>query len=62
MNQQQGMNIADQMRTGMNLLGWISQTGGVSVEVFLHRRFGSRYLGIPAALALLLVPLFGLFF
>lgn len=35
--------------------------GAVSVEVFLHRRFGSRYLNIQAASVLLLIPLYSCF-
>jgi len=34
------------------------QTGAVSLEVFLHSRFGERYLGLQAALAVLLIILF----
>jgi len=39
-------------------LYFVLQTWAMSVEVFLHRRFGSRYNPLPAAAVLLLVPLY----
>jgi hypothetical protein len=43
-------------------LGWavvISRIGAVSVEVFLRKGFGARYIGLQALLALLAIPLWG---
>jgi hypothetical protein len=37
-------------------------TFAASLEVFLRRRFGERYLGVRAAAAVLLIPFFGVFF
>jgi hypothetical protein len=48
--------------TGANL-AWalfVCRSVAVSVEVFLHREIGERYLGLPAAAVLLLVPLYSL--
>ena len=62
MGNDEGTSLLDKARTGMNLIAWIVNTGSVTVEVFLHGRFGSRYLGIPSALGLFIIPIFGLFF
>ena len=48
-------------RAAMGWLAFISRIGSVTVEVFLHSRFGERYIGMEAAAALVLVPVFGLF-
>jgi hypothetical protein len=53
-NQQaQGMNFAPVI--------FLARCGAVSMEVFLHRSIGCRYLGLQAAAAMLLIPGFGLF-
>ena len=49
------------MRDQFNLLHLICRTWSTSVEVFWHRDFGDRYLGINALLVLFLVPIYGLF-
>lgn len=43
-------------RGTMNLAMLVIQAYAISVEVFLHRGFGERYLGSQAALVFLLVP------
>jgi hypothetical protein len=50
------------IRNGFNLMAFVAQTGAVSVEVFLHRRFGGRYIGLQGAAAVFLIPCFGLLF
>jgi hypothetical protein len=49
------------LRTGLNWIAFISRTGAVTVEVFLHSRFGERYIAMEAVAALVLIPVFGLF-
>ncbi len=56
------MSIADKARTGLSWIAFIAQTGAVTVEVLLHRRFGVRYLNYQSAAGLVLIPVFGLFF
>ncbi len=52
-----GPNVA-----GMaNAIGFLVHTWAASVEVFLRKDFGDRFLGIHAAAVLLLVPVFGVF-
>jgi hypothetical protein len=46
------------------ILGWlllISRIGAVTVEVFLHKGFGRRYIGLQALLAFVLIPLWSSF-
>jgi len=44
----------------LNKLAWqLTQTGATSVEVFLHTRFGSRYLGLYAWTPLMAIPFVG---
>jgi hypothetical protein len=50
-----------QMRNGAAWIAFISQTLAASVEVFLHTRFGRRYLGIQALAALVAIPIYSLF-
>ena len=46
-----------------NRVTWqVMQTGVTSVEVFLHRRFGERYLGLYAWTPLIAIPFPSLFF
>ena len=45
-------------RNGFNWLQFIIDTWAVSVEVFLRRRFGWKYIGAQGAAVLLLIPLF----
>lgn len=42
-----------------NILLLIAQTLAVTVEVFIRRRMGSRYLDVQGALALLVIPFYG---
>jgi hypothetical protein len=49
-------------RGAMNLVAFIVQSGAVTAEVFLHSRFGERYIGGQAAAALVLIPCFGMLF
>ncbi len=61
-NNEPPMSMADKARTGLSWIAFIAQTGSVSVEVLLHRKFGARYLNYQAAAALFLIPVFGMFF
>ena len=45
----------------MNAIGWLIHTWATSVQVFLHKNVGDRFLGIHAAAVLLLVPVYGAF-
>jgi hypothetical protein len=46
----------------MNILVVVMQVFARSIEVFLRRDFGHRYLGLQGALVLVLVPVFSLLF
>jgi len=48
-----------EMRGIANLLMFVARVASVTVEVFLHRQFGPRYIGGQAAAGLLVVPVFG---
>lgn len=43
---------------GFNIFMLVLRSITVTVEVFLHRRFGSRFLGLQAALGILVILLF----
>jgi len=45
---------------GANIFLFICWAWGTSIEVFLHRNFGNRYLGFQALAVFFLVPVFGL--
>lgn len=45
-------------KSGLPVLMFVVQAWATSVEVFLHRGFGERYLGLQAGAVLLLVPLY----
>ncbi len=49
-------------RGAMNLVAFSVQSGAVTVEVFLHSRFGERYIGGQAAAAVVIIPCFGMLF
>ncbi len=59
--QEQPTQPFQDVRTGLGWLSFISRTAAVTVEVFLHGRFGERYIGLEAASALILIPVFGMF-
>jgi hypothetical protein len=54
---QQQSNI----RAGAAWTLFLAQTLAASVEVFLHGRFGRRYLGIQAAAVLVAIPIYSVF-
>jgi len=56
--QQQAFHTGPSARTLEFILTTAIGAGAVSGEVFLHRRFGSRYLNIQAASVLLIVPIY----
>lgn len=63
--QQSEMTGVFSMESYRNAFGWITliaSVGSVSLEVFLRRGFGSRYLHTQAALAVLLILFWPLFF
>jgi hypothetical protein len=45
-------------RNGFNLPEFVMETWAVSVEVFLHRRIGARYIGMQGLAVILLVPIY----
>ena len=55
-HEQENQNGSD-AGSGLNLLMFVVQSYAISVEVFLHRRLGERYLGIHALFALFLIPI-----
>ncbi len=55
---QQNPGPFQSMRGNFNLALFICRTWATSLEVFLHRDIGERYLGLQAAAVLLLVPLY----
>jgi len=57
---QQKQSALESARTGLAVGLFICRSLSVSVEVFLHRGMGERYLGLQAAAVLLLVPLYSL--
>jgi hypothetical protein len=60
-NQAQYPNHESRIKIAAALAAFICQMLAVSVEVFLHTGFGRRYFGIPSLAALLLIPLFSIF-
>lgn len=60
--QQKSTSIFDDMKTSMNIVVFIARIFSVSVEVFLRRNFGARYVGTQAALAVPLMFFFSIFF
>lgn len=62
MQQQQPKGAIEQWKSSMNFLVFVFQCAAVSVEVFLHRRFGERYIGLQGVLAIVLMLFFSLFF
>jgi hypothetical protein len=50
-----------QFKTFLSWVVFIAGALAASLEVFLHRRFGERYLGLQAAVVLLIVPFYSLF-
>lgn len=65
MNQEQNPNQNQsgpmQFKAFLSWVVFIAGALATSVEVFLHRRFGERYLGFQAAVVLLIVPFYSLF-
>jgi hypothetical protein len=53
--------FAQKTRIRLEMALFICQTWSTSIEVFLHRDMGERYLGLQAFCVVLLVPIFGLF-
>ena len=58
--QQKKQSPLESARTGLAVGLFICRTFAVSIEVFLHRGMGERYLGLQAAAVLLLLPLYSL--
>lgn len=52
----------ENFRIASNLAMLIARIGAVSVEVFLHNRFGARYIGGQAAAVVLFIPVFSTLF
>jgi len=52
----------DSQGPNYGVVTWVMEALATSVAVFLHYDFGKRYFGSQAALVLLIVPLFALFF
>lgn len=62
MKQQSQPSPHDDSAIVSNFLDLFVRAFAVTIEVFLHHRFGSRYLGAQAAMGLVLMPLFTVFF
>ncbi|MCE9592333.1 MAG: hypothetical protein K8S99_17650 [Planctomycetes bacterium] len=63
MEEQQGSTgVMDQWRSGMSCIVFFARSLAVSVEVFLRRGFGERYIGLQAAVAMPIILFFGVFF
>ena len=58
---QQKPGMFESFRNSMGVGLFICRSFAVSIEVFLHKEMGERYLGLQAAAVLLFVPLFSLF-
>jgi hypothetical protein len=52
--------MLESMRQSTNVAMLVFQIGAISMEVFLHRGFGERYLGPRAAAVFILIPLYSL--
>lgn len=61
MNEERPKGFFEDAKTGLSWMTFIVRVLATSVEVFLHGRFGMRYLGIQALGVLLLIPLYSLF-
>lgn len=61
MPSQQKPSSLQTFRGNMNLVMWIIRIWAVSLEMFLHRNLGERYLGLQAGLALLLMSFYSLY-
>ena len=51
-------NVSNVPGNGGPLAFFVVQAWATSLEVFLHRQFGERYLGVQAAAILILVPVY----
>jgi hypothetical protein len=49
------------LRGSANLVLWVIRVWALSLEMFLHRNLGVRYMGFQAGLALLLMSLYSVF-
>jgi hypothetical protein len=54
-------SMLQSFRGSTNLVLWVIRIWAVSLEMFLHRNLGERYLGIQAVLALLLLSFYSVF-
>ena len=57
---QQNADPFHSLRGNLNIVLFIIRTWSTSIEVFLRRDFGDRYLGWQAMAVLILVPLYSL--
>ena len=48
--------VADDQSGKLNAISFVLEAWAISVQLFTHRRFGARYLGLQAAAVILLVP------
>ncbi|MBX9653852.1 hypothetical protein K2Y11_09585 [bacterium] len=62
MQPQQQSTFSEKMNAIEAVFNLVIGAGAVSGEVFLHRRFGKRYLGTQAFAVFLVVPIFAMFF
>lgn len=58
---QQQAGLVDRFRSFAGWTAFVARSWAVTVEVFLHRRFGERYIGLQAVAAIPLVLLYTLF-
>lgn len=55
MNREQPQGSFQQFRVFLSWFVFLSQSLAVSLEVFLHRRFGERYVGLQGVAAILII-------
>ncbi len=63
MNQQsnENRNMFDDFEQSMNIVMFLIHTWACSLEVFLHKNMGTRYLGFTAVAVFGLIPIFAVF-
>lgn len=61
-DQQNNTSVLDDWKSGFNLVVFFARSFAVSIEVFLRRGFGERYIGMQAAIAVPIIFFFSVFF
>lgn len=61
-NEQQPQSLAEKAANTLGILALVARVLAVSLEPILHRRMGKRALGMPAFVATIVIPLWGVLF